>query len=262
VAAEKKAKTRKDPKPPNTGWLQIIESEPPRFFCPLFKRELTSPCQLHGCALWTPNRKVYSCAGAFGGMKAANSEERLQSTSLAQREKRGTLRSAAEGKFSFYDMAHIFSLTRQRVEGFVAAGRQIAETLSPLVADINLTSDRNDPPKRRLGSPTVFTYSSPTSHVDNEGEIWRVCICCECVIEPDDPELVLAILDRTEIAWCSRECAKELPIDAYLVSDRYKRHYSSVALKKDPVDERSRVREITPQRMEVLANLAKKQGFS
>ena len=263
MTTRKKKKTNRTNSTANTGWLHIIEGEPPRFFCPLFKAELAGPCNVRGCALWTSNRKVYSCVGAFGGMKAANSEERLQATSANQREKRGTLRSAAEGKLSFYDLAYLYGFSRQRVEGFVGQGRQVVDTLAPLFAEIDLTGDRESKDaKQRLGSPTLFTHSGPVSFTDPEtGDVTRVCICCETVIDPDDNELVLTILDRSEVAWCSRECAREFPIDAYLVANRYKRHFSSVALAKDPVDERSRVREITPERMEALAALAKKQGY-
>ena len=196
-------------------------------------------------------------------MKAANSEERLQATSANQREKRGTLRSAADGKLSFYDLAYLYGFSRQRIEGFVSYGRQVVETLAPLFAEVDVTAEREmKPADRRLGSPTLFTYSSPSSHVDEDGDETRVCICCETVIEPDDNELVLAILDRAEVAWCSRECAREFPIDAYLVANRYKRHWSSVALGKDTIDERSRVREITAERMDALKDLAEKQGYS
>lgn len=261
--AARKKRNRKASSTVNTGWLQIIESEPPRFFCPLFKEELAGPCELRGCPLWTSNKKVYSCVGAFGGMKAANSEERLQATS-ANRDKRGTLRSAADGKLSFYDLAYLFGFSRQRVEGFVTFGRQVVETLAPLFADIDV-SDHQEArlASRRLGSPTLFTYTSPSSYTDPEtGDVTRVCICCEEIIEPDDNELVLAILDRSEVAWCSRECAKEFTIDAYLVANRYKRHWTSVALSKDPVDERSRVREITPERMKAMEQLAHRQGYT
>jgi len=196
-------------------------------------------------------------------MKAANSEERLQATSANQREKRGTLRSAADGKLSFYDLAHLFGFSRQRVEGFVSFGRSIIETLAPLFANIDVTPERDrSQAERRLGSPTLFTYSAPSSHTDEDGDETRVCICCETIIEPDDNELVLAILDRAEVAWCSRECAREFPIDAYLVANRYKRHWSQVALGKDTIDERSRVREITVKRMQALKELAEKQGYA
>lgn len=213
--------------------------------------------------MWTPNKKVYSCIGAFGGMKAANSEERLQATSATQREKRGTLRSAADGKLSFYDLAYLYGFSRQRIEGYVSYGRQGVETLAPLFAEVDINAEReHKPATRRLGSPTLFTYSSPSSHVDEEGDETRVCICCETVIEPDDNELVLAVIDRDEVAWCSRECAKEFPIDAYLVANRYKRHWAQVALGKDTIDERSRVREITPKRMDALRDLAERQGYA
>lgn len=261
---QKKTKARRTNNTASTtGWLHVIESEPPRFFCPVFKGELSSPCELRGCLLWTSNRKVYCCAGAFGSMKASNSEERLQATSATQREKRGTLRSAAEGKLSFYDLAHLYGFSRQRVEGFVSYGRQIIETLAPLFAEVDVTGERDTKAAtRRLGNPSLFTYTGPTAHVDDEnGEVTRVCICCESIIEPDDNEMILAILDRSEAAWCSRECARELPIDAFLVSNRYKRHWVSVALNKDPVDERSRVREITPERMKAMQHLAVQQGY-
>jgi len=262
--ATRKKKAKRGSNTVNTGWLQIIESEPPRFFCPIFKAELAGPCSLRGCPLWTANKKVYSCVGAFGGMKAANSEERLQATSANQREKRGTLRSAADGKLSFYDLAYLYGFSRQRIEGFVSFGRQVVETLAPLFAEVDVTGERDSKqPTSRLGSPTLFTYTSPSSYVDPEtGDVTRVCICCETIIEPDDDEFVLTILDRAEVAWCSRECAREFPIDAYLVANRYKRHWTSVALAKDPVDERSRVREITPERMKAMEQLASRQGYS
>ncbi len=256
-------KAKKGSTAANSTWLQIIESEPPRFWCPVIDARLTSPCSLRGCPLWTSNVKAYHCAGAFSGLKASNSEERLQATSASQREKRGTLRSAAEGKLSFYDLAHLFGLSRQRIEGFVAYGRQVMETLAPLFAEIDLTNDVNRVPTRRLGSPTLFTHTAPVAHVDPQtDEVTRVCIACESVIEPDDNELVLAILDKAEVAWCSRECAKEFPIDAYLVSNRYKRHWVGVALAgKNEIDERSRVREINGERMGILRHLAEKQGY-
>jgi hypothetical protein len=254
---------KRDAQPVNTGWLQVIESEPPRYCCPLMKTELMGPCSLRGCVLWTSNNKVYNCIGAFAGMKAANSEERLQATSATQREKRGTLRSAADGKLSFYDLAYMYGLSRQRIEGYVSFGRQVMETLTPLFAEIDLSPEGGDrPAKKRLGSPTLFTHTSPVAYVDaKSGETTRICMCCESVIEPDDTEVVFAYLDRAEVAWCSRECAKEFPIDAYLISNRYKRHWTSVALEKDEVDERSRVREITTERMTALKELALKQGY-
>jgi hypothetical protein len=159
-------------------------------------------------------------------------------------------------------MAYLFGLSRQRIEGFVAFGRQVVETLAPLFAEIDLTNNTTRLPTRRLGSPTLFTHTAPVSHADPEtGEVTRVCIACESPIEPDDSELVLAILDKAEVAWCSRECAKEFPIDAYLVSNRYKRHWANVAMGKDEIDERSRVREITGERMGILRHLAEKQGY-
>lgn len=257
-------KTKKDGSTAaNSTWLQVIESEPPRFWCPVIDSQLTSPCSLRGCPLWTSNVKAYNCAGAFSGLKASNSEERLQATSANQREKRGTLRSAADGKLSFYDLAYLYGLSRQRIEGFVSYGRQVIETLAPLFAEIDLTNNNQTRlPGRRLGSPTLFTHTAPVSYADPEtGEVTRLCIACESVIEPDDGELVLAILDKAEVAWCSRECAKEFPIDAYLVSNRYKRHWANVAMAKDEIDERSRVREITGERMGMLRHLAEKQGY-
>lgn len=254
--------TKSQSKQANTSWLNVIESEPPRYRCPVMDVQLMGPCQLRGCILWTSNIKAYNCVGAFAGMKSANSEERLQATSAAQREKRGTLRAAADGKLSFYDLAHMYGFSRQRVEGLVSYGRQVMETLAPMFADVELTSESNKAPaKRRLGSPTLFTYSHPTAHEDANGDVTRVCICCENIIEPDDDEVVLAIIDRAEVVWCSRQCAKEYPIDAYLVANRYKRHWSDVALEKDEVDERSRVREITLERMETIKDLAIKQGY-
>lgn len=217
---------------------------------------------MRGCPLWTYNPKSYNCVGAFSSMKAANSEERLQATSANQREKRGTLRAAADGKLSFYDLAYLYGLSRQRIEGFVAYGRQVMETLAPLFAQVDLTEDRVPrAATRRIGSPTLFTHTSPVSHVNEDGSVTRLCIACESVIDPDDTELVLAILDKMEVAWCSRECNREFPIDAFLVSNRYKRHWANIALGQDQIDERSRVREITPERMEALRNLAKQQGY-
>jgi hypothetical protein len=46
-----------------------------------------------------------------------------------------------------------------------------------------------------------------------------------------------------------------------MVANRYRRHYASVALAIDPIDERSRVREIDEERMEALKQLAIKQGY-
>ena len=198
-------------------------------------------------------------------MKAANSEERLQGTSAAQRDKKGTLRSAAEGKYSFYDLSHLYNLSRQRVEGYVNVGRQAMEILAPAFADVDSSGDStNKTATVRLGSAHLFTKTSPTSYTDPDSpdEVTRVCVCCESVIEPDDDDVVIAVLDREEVAWCSRACTRELPIDGYLVADRYKRHYSSVALGKDTVDERSRVREITQERMDALADHARNQGYA
>lgn len=208
------------------------------------------------------NPKIYCCAGAFASLKATNSEDRLSATSVAQREKRGTLRAAADGKLSFHDMSYLYSLSRQRIEGFVDFGKQIIETLTPLFADIDISGESPDrPATRRLGSPNLFTFTNPSQHSDEEGNVTRVCICCEATIEADDNELVLAIIDRSEVAWCSRECAKEFPIDAYMVANRYRRHWTDVALEKDVIDERSRVREIDDERMEALKQLALKQGY-
>jgi len=260
----KTANVKRDGGQVNTGWLQVIESEPPRFCCPVIQTELTSPCQLRGCGLWTANPKVYCCVGAFASMKAANSEERLQATSATQREKRGTLRNAAEGKLSFYDLSHMYGFSRQRIEGFVTHGKQIIETLTPLFAEVELSGESTSSVacSRRLGSPTLFTHSAPVSYTDTtSGDTTRVCICCESPIESDDDEIVLAVLDKAEVAWCSRQCASEFPIDAYLVANRYKRHWTDVALARDEVDERSRVREITPERMDALKALAKRQGY-
>ncbi len=247
----------------NSGWLQIIESEPPRYSCPVMEVELTGPCSLRGCVLWTQNAKVYNCVGAFASMKASNSEERLQATSATQREKRGTLRSAADGKLSFYDMSHMYGLSRQRIEGYVSYGRQIMETLTPLFTEVDLTNDANSTvPKSRLGSPTLFTHSQPVSHTNAKtGETTHICICCESPIDPEDTEFIIGCVDKFEIRWCSRECNQEFPMDAYQVANRYKRHWTSVALEKDEVDERSRVREITPERMKALKDLAIKQGY-
>lgn len=244
----------------NTSWLQVIESTPPKFHCPVIGEDLTGPCRVHNCLLWVDKPTVYCCAGAFGSMKSSNSEERLMQTSSAQREKRGTLRSAAGGKLSFHDIAWLFGFSRQRIEGYVNTGNQIKETAAPLFSTVSGESRQMT---RRLGSPHLFTKTSPTSYADpdNTDEVTRVCVCCEAVIEPDDNEAVVAVLDRSEVAWCSRQCTKELPIDGYLVSNRYKRHYSSVALGKDPVDERSRVREITNERMKALGQHAKDQGY-
>ena len=259
---EKTDKVRREDAPVNSGWLQVLDEEAPKFHCPVINETLTSSCQLRGCPLWVANPKVYCCTGAFASIKASNSEDRLSATSSAQREKRGTLRAAADGKLSFHDMSYLFSLSRQRIEGFVDFGKQVMETLTPLFADIDMSGESPDRPAiRRLGSPNLFTLTQPVNHVDGEGDVTRVCICCESVIEPDDSELVLAIIDRYEVAWCSRECAKEFPIDAYMVSNRYKRHWTAVALTVDPIDERSRVREIDEERMEALKQLAVKQGY-
>lgn len=259
---EKSDSLRREDTPVNSGWLQVLDEEAPKFHCPVINATLVSSCQLRGCPLWVANPKVYCCTGAFASIKASNSEDRLSATSVAQREKRGTLRAAADGKLSFHDMSFLFSLSRQRIEGFVDFGKQIVETLTPLFADIDISGESPDrPATKRLGSPNLFTLTHPINHTDKNGDVTRVCICCETVIEPDDSELVLAIIDRYEVAWCSRECAKEFPIDAYMVANRYRRHYASVALAIDPIDERSRVREIDEERMEALKQLAIKQGY-
>lgn len=259
---EKPDTVRREDNAVNSGWLQVLNEEAPRFYCPVIQTTLMTSCQLRTCPLWVANPKVYCCTGAFASLKASNSEDRLSATSVAQREKRGTLRAAADGKLSFHDMSYLYSLSRQRIEGFVDFGKQVMETLTPLFADIDVSGDSPDrSATKRLGSPTLFTLTSPSSHTDESGDVTRVCICCESIIEPDDTEVVLAIIDRSEVAWCSRECAKEFPIDAYMVANRYKRHWASVALTIDPIDERSRVREIDDERMEALRRLAEKQGF-
>src|SRR4051812_46360665 len=98
----KNSTVKRDAQAVNTGWLQVIESEPPRYHCPVISAEISGPCSIRGCPLWTHNPKSWNCVGTFSAMKAANSEERLQATSATQREKRGTLRAAADGKLSFY----------------------------------------------------------------------------------------------------------------------------------------------------------------
>lgn len=248
--------------PVNSGWLSVLDEEAPHFHCPVIDATLVTSCQLRGCPMWVANPKVYCCAGAFASIKASSSEDRLSATSSAQREKRGTLKAAASGKLSFHDMSYLYSLSRQRIEGYVDFGKQVIDTLLPLFADIDISGDNPErAATKRLGSPALFTLTQPVNYVDKEGDVTRVCISCEAVIEPEDTELVLAIIDRYEVAWCSRECAKELPIDAYMVANRYKRHWAAVALKTDPVDDRSRVREIDEDRMEIIRDLAIKQGY-
>ena len=203
--------------------------------------------------MWSYAPRLYSCAGAFASSKAANAEERLKQTTSSAKDKKGTLRQASEGKLSFYDLAHFFSLSRQRVEGYVSTGKSMSEVLEPLFHRPSETE-----PTRRIGSSMRFTsaVSSPTK----SGA--RVCACCEKRINPDDSGTVLALLDN-EVTWCSRDCVEEFPIDAYLVSQRYKRHWTDVALPgKEQIDERSRVREVTPERMEALRTLALDQGYS
>lgn len=258
----KKESPDKDEQNGQSSWLNVIENEAPRFHCPVIQADLMGPCNLRGCVLWTSNPRSYNCVGAYSSVKAVNSEERLQATSATQREKRGTLRAAADGKLSFHDLAHLYNFSRQRVEGFVEHGSQVISTLTPLFADVDVTGEAHGKfASKRLGAPVLFTHTSPVSNTVGD-DATRVCVCCECIIEPDDTEMVMAILDRSEVAWCSRECAKEFPIDAYLVANRYKRHWVGVCQPKgDPVDERSRVREITDERMDILRGLAQKQGY-
>lgn len=229
----------------SSGWIQTVESNDTKFCCPIIDMQITQPCRLRGCLLWTSNENLLNCVGAFASAKAANSEERLQASS--QREKHGTLQSAASGKLSFYDLAYAFGLSRQRIEGLVTLGKQAVGTLSPILSEEE-TAQRQS---KRLGHPVLFTHTAPVAAQTERGLV-RVCICCEQTIEPDDDEVVISIIEKAEVAWCSRECAAELPIDAYLVANRYKRHWASVALRHDEIDERSRVREITPARMEAL----------
>ena len=247
---------KKDPKLVTNGWLKVIESEPPKFTCPFTQEKLTAPCEQRGCALWSYAPKLYSCAGAFVAAKAANAEDRLLSGSSGK-DRYGTLRQAADGKLSFYDLAHFYGLSRQRVEGYVSTGRQMLDVLSPLLVREEVSPDAPKKVRKRIGSPMAFTHTSPTGGRDST----KVCICCESKVPPKDRGMILAILDRSEVAWCSRECADEYPIDAYLISNRYKRHWSSVALALNPVDERSRVREVTPDRMEALRALAVEHGY-
>ena len=222
-----------------------MESDGTKFCCPIIDMQITQPCRLRGCLLWTSNETLLNCVGAFASAKAANSEERLQGSS--QREKHGTLQSAASGKLSFYDLSYSFGLSRQRIEGLVTLGNQAISTLSPVLSK----EETAQHPSRRLGHPVLFTHTAPVAAQTERGFV-RVCICCEQTIEPDDEEMVISIVEKAEVTWCSRECAAELPIDAYLVANRYKRHWASVALRHDEIDERSRVREITPARMEAL----------
>jgi hypothetical protein len=233
------------------GWLRVIEETPPKYHCPINDAPLMGPCQNRGCLLWSYAPRLYSCAGAFASAKAANAEERLHSTS-SNKDKQGTLRQAAAGKLSFFDLAHFFSLSRQRVEGYVATGKSLSEVMEPLFH----ATQADEKPTRRVGSSMRFTSVSPQP---SDGH--RVCVCCEQRIAPDDTGTVLALLDRTEVAWCSHDCVQEFPLDAYLIAVRYKRHWTDVALAKEPIDERSRVREVTPERMEALRRLALEQGY-
>ena len=252
-----------------TSWLSIIDEEVPRYVCPIIKQELSTPCQIHACPLWAHNPKVYNCAGALSALKSTSSEERLAGASTSQRDKKGNLRSAADGKLSFHDLSYLYGFSRQRIEGYVNTGRLVMETLAPMFAHLSQATSNETQPTKRVGNPILFSHTNAVSHEekykDEAGEevveVTRVCICCEAVIAPDDEEMVIAVIERNEVAWCSRECAKELTIDAYLVSNRYKRHWTDVALSKDLIDERSRVREITQERMDALAAYAKKLGF-
>jgi hypothetical protein len=196
-------------------------------------------------------------------MKASHSAERINLG--GSKEKRSTLKAAASGKLSFHDLAYVYNMSRQRVEGVVALGKQVMEVLSPLLARIDPTIARaEDHPTKRLGSLGVFSYSGPTAHLlQGANKYKRVCVCCESIVDPDDEDMVTAVLDaKSEVVWCSRECAAELPIDAWLISNRYKRHWTEVALSPKPIDERSRVREITPERMSALKRLANEQGYT
>ena len=235
------------------GWLKIIESSPPKFHCPISNSHLQSPCQNRGCVLWSYSPRLYNCAGAFASAKAANAEERLKQTSAASKDKKGTLRQAAEGKLSFFDLAHFFALSRQRVEGYVSTGKAMSEVLEPL-----FHAPVDSEPTRRIGSAMRFTSSSSVPTKDGT----RVCVCCEKRIASDDAGMVMALLDRSEVAWCSHDCVNEFPLDAYLVANRYKRHWTDVAIAKETIDERSRVREVTPERMETLRVLAVDQGYT
>jgi hypothetical protein len=156
----------------------------------------------------------------------------------------------------------VYGISRPRIESFVETGRQVVNTLTPMFVDVQ-QREGGEVAKHRLGSPTLFTHAQPVSGKTKSGEVARICVCCESAISPDDTEMVLTIFDRSEVAWCSRECAREFPIDAFMVSNRYHRHWANIVLHdaRDPVDDRSRVREITDDRMEILRDLAIKQGY-
>jgi hypothetical protein len=242
-----------DNQEPNSSWLKILDQEPPRFHCPVLGQELMASCELRGCALWCSNTKSYNCAGAFGAIKSAASSERLVSS--GGKEKKGNLVNSANGKLSAQDLAFAYGLPRQRLEAAIVLGRQVMDTLAPMFVSVGSESQT---PTKRVGSPLSFTTAVPTAHRDPTGAR-RVCVCCEARIEPDDTEVVLAILDRQEVAWCSRECAREFPIDAWLLSSKYGRHWSDMVLSEDA--KRLRIREVTPERVVSLKNLAKTQGY-
>ena len=246
----------------NSKWLNIIDQEPPRFTCPVINEQLVSPCQLRGCILWQHNPKAYSCLGAFASMKASDSEERLQATSASQRDKRKNLRASTEGRLSFFDLAHAYGFSRPKAESYVTQGFDIVQTMSPMFVNIDFSEESPDRAARHpIGPGVVFTHAAPVSHVDKStGEITRVCVCCETTIEHDDTEQIIAIVDRNEVAWCSRECARELTIDGYLLASKTKRHWAAV-IKPGLSEDQIKIRELTNERLEALRLLAVKQGY-
>lgn len=242
-----------------TKELPVLDEES-KFHCPVIDHTVKRPCELHGCLLWVHQPTYFNCTAIYTAKRAANGADRLQSTHGAYKDRPGSLRAAAEGRLSLYDLAFLFGISRQKVEVHVAAGKDVFDVLAPLHAQLYATSSRvRREPQRRLGSAAVFSSVTPVSRRGQDGQHERVCVACESLADAEDT--ILAVADKQEVAWCSRECAEEFPIDAFLLSTRYRRHWTAVVTEPEQVDERARVREITPERMMALAEMAAEMGF-
>lgn len=239
---------RKEPKNLSPASLTIINSVVPKFSCPILQSPLSGPCTVRGCPLWVSERKVYSCVAAFTTMK--NDSDTHTSTGKSKRREE-------DSKFSLTDVASLYGISRQRFDTSADVGAQVVEALKPLVA----RRKSSEVAKKAIGSTMTFTYASSVKY-EQEGNTYRACICCEAAIEPDDEEAIIALIDRQEVSWCSRECNVSFPIDAWLVSSKYRMHWSVVALNPEAMEDRRLVRDITSDRLSVLNKLATQQGYS
>jgi hypothetical protein len=238
------------------GWLSIIGQVEPQYCCPLTKERVTTGCSLHGCALWISNTAVHNCMGAFAALRSMHATDRIQANPHVTKDKASSLKQLVDGKLTLYDIAYAYNITRPKAESLVEEGAKVMQILAPLFAE----GGNGGTQGVHVGPRTVFTHTSPVAYKAPSGEVVRVCVCCETQIEDEDG-MVLAYVEKAEVAWCSRECAAEFPMDAYMVAHKFRRHWVEVALDKGDIDERSRVREITPERMECLKTLALEQGY-